>query len=255
MHYRATLLLLLLSLFSLWQSGTKQDAPPQQKHDEAKTIPAPVVAQPTTPQQQGQSDKSCKIPPLTDPFWSNWALVIVGIVTAWIALGTLGDLKKQTAATGVSAEAAKKSAEIAEASLKLVERADVLLDAASLVHGEGMSGKDARVVLQFKNFGRTKAIEVNLALYLVIEGVPESDCTQVPPISMGAGETKDVSSPRFVMFLTEKTAQAILAGTTSLRFKGEAKYQDIFGGDHRSYYEGTWDGSISVFHIDKQETD
>jgi hypothetical protein len=181
-------------------------------------------------------------------------LVIVGIVAAWIALGTLGDLKKQTAATRISADAAKKSAEIAEASLKLVERADVLLDGASL-HGEMLDGKDSRVVLQFKNFGRTKAIEVRLKLNLIIEGVPETDCTNIPPISMGAGETKDVSSPRFVEFLTEQTARKIFTGQTGLSFEGEAQYQDMFGGSHRSHYTGDWDGAINVFLIKKQETD
>jgi hypothetical protein len=182
-------------------------------------------------------------------------LVLVGIVTAWIALGTLSDLKEQTAATKVTAEAAKKSAEIAEASLKLVERADVLLDAASLVHGKVLSGKDARVILQFKNFGRTKAIDVRLKLNLVIEGVPETDSTNIPSISMGAGETKDISSQKFVEFLTEATAQQIFAGAISVTFEGEARYHDIFGGSHRSHYTGTWDRGTDVFRIKKQESD
>lgn len=176
-----------------------------------------MVAQPAAPQQERQSQKSCKIPALTDPFWANWALVIVGIVAAWIALGTLGDLKKQTAATRISADAAKKSAEIAEASLKLVERADVLLNAAYLIHSQVLSDQqNSRVILQFKNFGRTKAVEVKLKLNLIIEKVPETDCTEVPPIAMGAGETKDISSLRFVEFLTEQTAQGIFTGKIGL---------------------------------------
>lgn len=215
-----------------------------------------MVAQPAAPQQERQSQKSCKIPALTDPFWANWALVIVGIVAAWIALGTLGDLKKQTAATRISADAAKKSAEIAEASLKLVERADVLLNAAYLIHSQVLSDQqNSRVILQFKNFGRTKAVEVKLKLNLIIEKVPETDCTEVPPIAMGAGETKDISSLRFVEFLTEQTAQGIFTGKIGLRFEGESRYRDIFGGAYRSYYEGTWGAGTNVFRIDKQEAD
>jgi hypothetical protein len=77
----------------------------------------------------------------------------------------------------------------------------------------------------------------------------------VPPIAMGAGETKDISSPRFVEFLTEQTAQGIFTGKIGLRFEGESRYRDIFGGAYRSYYEGTWDAGTNVFRIDKQEAD
>jgi hypothetical protein len=182
-------------------------------------------------------------------------LVIVGIVTAWIALGTLKDIKQQTSTATISAEAAKKSAEMAEASLKLGERADVLLDGVSLVYGQDLGGKDTRVVVQFKNFGRTKAVNVRLKLNLVTEGIPETDQTNIPTISMGAGEIKEISSQRFVQFMTEIMAQKIFAAETPLSFEGEACYQDIFGTPHRSYYAGTWNKGTNRFHIKKQESD
>jgi hypothetical protein len=250
--------LLTLISFSLWQSRPKQEVPSQQKSDETKNIPSVTQAQPPSQHNDRNAEKQAPKTPMpiwTDPFWSNWALVVVGIITAWVALGTLRDLKKQTAATGISAEAAKKSAEIAEASLKIVERADILLDAASLVYGQIPGGKDARVILQYKNFGRTKAVEVRLRLNLIIKGIPESDHTKIPTIVMGAGETKEASSQRFVEFMTEDTAQEIFSGKTGLSFEGGASYEDIFGNPHHCFYTGTWDKGTNMFHIEKQESD
>ena len=249
------LIVVCVSVTAIGQSGSKQEPPTQQNKDEAKSVPTSVIAQPAPQQQQRQPDGSCKIPAWTDQFWSNWALVIVGIVTAWIALGTLKDIKQQTSTATISAEAAKKSAEMAEASLKLGERADVLLDGVSLVYGQDLGGKDTRVVVQFKNFGRTKAVNVRLKLNLVTEGIPETDQTNIPTISMGAGEIKEISSQRFVQFMTEIMAQKIFAAETPLSFEGEACYQDIFGTPHRSYYAGTWNKGTNRFHIKKQESD
>jgi hypothetical protein len=253
-RYRALLSFLLFVLLPLGQARSQQETPAQKESKETQNVPSVTRTQPDAQEQKRQPDGSCKIPPLTDPFWSNWALVIVGVVTAWIALGTLSDLKKQTAATKIAAEAAKKSSEIAEVSLKLVERADVLLDSVALVHGKVLSGKDSRVVLQFRNFGHTQAAKVRLKLNLIVEGVPDTDSTSIPVVSIGAGDIQTVSSQRFVQFLTETTAQQIFSATIALTFEGEAVYEDIFGSPHRSYYTGTWDRGADVFHINKQES-
>ena len=153
------------------------------------------------------------------------------------------------------AEAAKKNAEVAESALKLGQRADVLLDGAQLHHGQVMSHKDAQVILRFRNFGQTRADEAQLSLYLVIDGVPPTDCTRIPPVVIGAGDTQKVCSPRFVEFLNEKTATGVFSGRTALIFRGEVTYKDIFGGYHRSYYEGTYNVGTGTFQIDKQDAD
>jgi len=168
--YCAILLLFLTSLFSLGQSGTEQDAPAQQKQNETKSVPAPVIAQPSTQQQQGQPDGSCKIPPLTDSFWSNWALVLVGIVAAWIALETLGDLKEQTSTAKTSAEAAKKSADAAFLNAQAVinaERAWIIgipEDETDSVQLFGPSSYVPQCQIGIKNSGRTPGKIVTIAL-------------------------------------------------------------------------------------------
>jgi hypothetical protein len=248
--------LLLLSVSLLGQSSPEQQIAAQQRSSEAQKAPPAVPAQPPVQQKQGQSNNASCVPPWSDPFWSNWALVVVGMITAWIAIGTLSDLKEQTGAAKIAANAAQKSAEVAEAALKLAERADILLSRASFDRGPVLNPKDCRVVLEYKNFGRTKAKDVKFTLNLVIDGVPPTDNRDIPPITMGAGETKQVASQRFIEFMSGQTAQGIFSATTILRFESEAIYKDIFSDQpHRSYYEGTLDIGTNSFRIDKQESD
>jgi hypothetical protein len=43
--------------------------------------------------------------------WSNWTLVVVGVMATWVALSTLKDISEQTRAAKIAAEAAKESAD------------------------------------------------------------------------------------------------------------------------------------------------
>jgi len=108
--------LLSLTLFSLGQSGPKQEAPTQQKSSEAKPNPPVSFVNPQPPaatkknQSDGQPPKS-RLPVWTDPFWSNWALVIITGFAVWVAIGTLNDVKEQTQLTKISADAALLNAQ------------------------------------------------------------------------------------------------------------------------------------------------
>jgi hypothetical protein len=60
------------------------------------------------------------------PNWSNWALVLVGAVAAYLALRTLRTIGVQAAAVE-STDAAKRSADVGERSLTQLERAWVFV--------------------------------------------------------------------------------------------------------------------------------
>jgi hypothetical protein len=164
-------------------------------------------------------------------------------------------MRRNIAISKSAADAATKSANVAESALKLSERADVLLNAAMFKHGTILSGKDARVVLEFKNFGRTRANNLKYTFNLIIEGVPPTDSSKVPQVTMGAGETQHISSQRLVEFLAEDTAQGIFQDKIPLKFEAEVVYKDVFGDPHRSYYEGTLDCATYTFRVDKQDAD
>jgi hypothetical protein len=123
----------------------------------------------------------------------------------WVA--QMAIMQSQVDASKIAANAARKSAEVAEMALKLAERADVLLNAASLtlVDSAGIPrtavNPYSRVTLEFKNFGRTRAQNVRCLIGLIIPGVPESVPPQEPFI-LGPGGTQSVTFHHFKGTLT-----------------------------------------------------
>jgi hypothetical protein len=160
--------------------------------------------------------------------------------------------RRQAAATETAANAAMKSAGVAEMALKLAERADVLLNAASLtvdptvVSTDGPINPYSRVSLELKNFGRTRAQNVMCRIGLVIPGVPES----VPPrdpFILGPGGKQSVLFQTFKATLTKKTYEDIASGVIDLKFAGTVSYEDIFGESHTTTYKGLLDPKTGHF--------
>jgi hypothetical protein len=111
--------------------GSQQQKPADSKSDVSAPLqqPSPVTIVNNqncpAPQQDSAPEKAHQYPEKS--FWGDapsWALVIVGIVAAWIALGTLSDIKKQTEIARQAADAAKDGAKSA------------LLNAQAVIHAE-----------------------------------------------------------------------------------------------------------------------
>jgi len=161
-------------------------------------------------------------------------------------------MQKQALASETAANAAKKSAEVAEMALKLAERADVLLNAVSLtvdptvVSTDGPINPHSRVSLELKNFGRTRAQNVACRIGLVIPGVPES----VPPrelFILGPGAAQLVLFQTFKETLTKKTYEDIASGGIDLKIAGTVTYEDIFGESHTIACKGVLDPRTGHF--------
>ena len=124
------------------------------------------------------------LPNWTDPVWSNWALVIVGIVAAWIAVGTLKDLKKQTVAAKDSADSAKKAADAA------------FLNAQAVINSERpwvsifVTRKHGSYTFQAGNMGRTPAEIISyskrrfFARPADLIGEPQYDAEKTPALTL-----------------------------------------------------------------------
>lgn len=190
----------------------------------------------------------------TDPFWSNWALVLVGGVAAWIALGTLADVKEQAVAAKISAEAAKKSADFAQKAVMISERADILLDGVAVVPSRtGIIDGDAQLKLRYKNFGRTRAKDVRLKAQMLIEGMQLTNATQeLPTLVMGVGQEQTISFQSFGECLTEATFSSIMQGKITLRFEAWAAYEDVFGASYTTRDVGTFLPRRQVFMLDEK---
>jgi len=166
-------------LFLTWQTGAKQETPPQQKRNETQSSSPTTPAQPPAKQEQGQpgQSKKCSWPPWSDPFWSNWALVVVTGFAVWIAFGTLSDLKEQTYATKESAEAAKTSADAALLNAQAAINADRPWIIVLLLQ----SKRNDRVWLNFiaSNEGHSPAVIVSSFAQCAVINDPNS--LSVPP--------------------------------------------------------------------------
>jgi hypothetical protein len=171
----ALLFVVLMPLWSMGQSRPEQQTPTQNKSNEAKPNPtaSPVNPKPTTPTQQNQSEKKtpkCPLPAWTDPFWSNWALVLITGIAVWAALRTLDDLKTQTRLSKIAADAAKKSADAAFVNAQAVinaERAWIIGVPAEETEGVHLFGHPAHVPkceIGIKNSGRTPGKIVTICL-------------------------------------------------------------------------------------------
>jgi hypothetical protein len=175
MRYCLFLLLLFPLSRLLRQYAANQEAPTQQKSRESQKNPPAPSAQLVAKPEQRQPGNGGGVPPWTDPFWSNWALVGITGVAAWIALGTLNDLKEQTAATRALAETAKGISETARDNATAANKtADAaLLNAQAVIKSErpwitGIEGDGGfklfsnpafipKFSLAIKNSGRTPA--------------------------------------------------------------------------------------------------
>jgi len=155
----------------------------------------------------------------------------------------------------IQAKAAKQSADNDERSVRLTERADVLLEAAGLSYGAtGQLDGHTMVKLSFKNFGRTRANNVILAANLLIPGVPNaSTLPPMPQIAMGAGDSQTVAFGNFMRFLTEGTFLGISNGVTKMEFIGKVTYEDVFGDNHICECAGYFEYRTRSFVCTKNE--
>jgi hypothetical protein len=161
-------------------------------------------------------------------------------------------MQRQAAATETAANAAKKSAEVAEMALKLGERADVLLNAVALTMDPTVLSTNSainiysRVNMEFKNFGRTRAQNVRCLIGLIIPGVPETVPPREPFI-LGPGATQLLTFEQFSATMTQKTYQDIAGGVIDLKFAGTVTYEDIFGESHSITCRGLLDPKTGRF--------
>ncbi len=209
---------------------------------------------------------------------SQWILVVAAVITAgfigWQALETrhaaratadsvgaikeqAGIMERQTKATETAANAAQKSAEIAEMALKLADRADVLLESAGLTHhpnsGSVLTGYSS-ALFRFKNFGRTRAVNVKFAVSLSVSETHSSP-PPIEPVVLGADAHQTVRFPQFREWMTEKTFTGISKGEIPLTFQSRVTYEDIFGDSHIAENGGTYMPENDRFRLSGNRAD
>jgi hypothetical protein len=221
--------------------------------------------------QPAATDKASKWQQATaPPTWSNWALVLVGIGATIAALCTLGAIRRQARSMRYqtthlknsviqarkAANAAKRSADAYEETVRLTERADVLMNSASISKPEeDPFWADACVVIQFRNFGRTRANNVRISASLTIPELPPSSPEQMPVTILAPGDIDRLRFNTFGEWLTRQSMQDILDGRLELRFDAKVTYIDIFGLPHTTENGGIYMPRDRVFRLEYGRAD
>jgi hypothetical protein len=183
--------------------------------------------------------------------YAVWAIIINGLLAAaTLAIAIAGVIQARAALRG--ANAATKAANVAESALRKLERAEVLLDSAGVDCAGAMTDGDAQVVVKLTNFGRSRADDVVCSLLVEVGRLPESERKPIamPSVIIGPGDTQTICSEPFRSFLSEAAFKNAMAdGEPPLTFTVVAAYTDVFGGHHRSEYEGRFRARGRTFEV------
>jgi hypothetical protein len=197
----------------------------------------------------------------------NIGLLLAGIAGICVAIRTLKAIERQ----GLSmrrqtthlrnsviqarnaARAAKRSADAYEQAVRLTERADVLLESAGFILSPNTHIFDghARVVLRFKNFGRTRARDVSFRVRLVIPDVPDAYGPELPRMVLGAEQSQSVSFEPFITFLNKPTFDGVARGDITMRFESWTVYADVFDSSYTTRDVGIFNSSSMTFRIEE----
>ncbi|HXO87239.1 MAG TPA: hypothetical protein VN885_01235 [Candidatus Acidoferrales bacterium] len=208
-----------------------------------------------TKDENGSGEKAKGWPPIRDVFWSNWALVIVGIVAAIIAICTLQNIARQTTATEQAVAAANKSAAAADATFTTMKDTAQTELRAYVLPLKGWVKKDLyykdrlaiRIVV--KNSGNTPASKCKMCLAVGIDDFPAP--ANLPTVEADLGKSRFDLAPGGETELGGMLKDAgsldllgVKQNTKGIYAFGEIRYWDVFGTERFSKFRmvctGEW---------------
>jgi hypothetical protein len=237
------------------KNGQEKTAKDQARTNEAKPVanlansPPNEQNTPTQTTSDEHKTEAVRVAPIDiHKDWTDYLYILANLLLTLITLGI-------AIFAAIQARAAKRSADNDERSVRLTERADVLLEAVGLTYGpSGQLDGRAAVKLRFKNFGRTRATNVQLSADLIIPGIPDSaTLPKMPKIVMGAGDDQTATFGNFGNYLTTETAQGIFKGTVKMEFVAKATYDDVFGKSHICECAGYFEHRAKAFVCTRTE--
>ena len=137
----------------------------------------------------------------------------------------------------------------------MTQRADILVDALNFDPPAVIGGHDpkglplyrlpthGRVVASFKNFGPTRASDVNWDFVPVVDGVTAKtpdEPYQHPVVIIPAGDHIKPSTGPISAYYDPSVVSLISKGDKELRVKATITYRDVFGAVHHTTQFGTY---------------
>lgn len=196
-------------------------------------------------------------PQTSPPIYSNWVLIVVTLGAVLAAYKTLREMRKQVDAGIVAAEAAKQSAETAKQALHLAESPDLQVAQIIVETPPGrpptVVSTDCKIILEIRNFGRTRAVAVSGHWKFGIPGLTEKETKKTgAPIVVSANGAAYLTLGLIGDVCSSDQWEEVRHGRMPLRFWGQESYCDVFGHAHVTHAEGTYQPP-NGFSIDKTE--
>lgn len=258
---RAILLFLCLSPLLLAQnkqasqSGVTQKdqskpvSETQQQAQQATNQPTACkceIAKPEEKTQQAQQDDAAE-KRLYHAYM--WATIVGTFINLLILIGVIC----QSRSTAKAADAAKKSADVAEQALRISQAADVHLDAVSVMDDTqaGFYKPTNRVSFRFQNFGSTQARDVAFEYTMKTSVGKETGSEKPLRTVIPAGATRTLSTRPMAGWLTIQEAQAIELGQAEVRFTVSVTWKDVFGETSTAVFSGFYQSGEKKWGYEK----
>lgn len=193
-------------------------------------------------------------------FGTGFSLLFVGVFGVLYARKTLKAIQGQLDALVQSgkqtdqmiaeakrqADAARDSANESRDTARLTQCADVLIDRIELQVAKPQFELSSRIVIHFKNFGPTRALNVKFEFALQPGTLGDVPIVGVP-IALGASSKASLHFPTFRELGWVPHIEDIQSGRIPLGFTGTISYEDVFGFIHTTDCIGEYHRSTHSF--------
>lgn len=138
--------------------------------------------------------------------------------------------RQAAAAYAIAAQAAR----VAEEAVHKTERADFQLDEIKITSGKPNLNEQTIFTFVFRNYGRTRASQIDLKFLVGIDGAyrPQVELAHPHKPTQAAGTSFEFSLRPMGQWLTAGEIARIDSGDLSFGFSTTLTYQDVFGKTH-----------------------
>ncbi|HYB91917.1 MAG TPA: hypothetical protein VEC38_12830 [Candidatus Binataceae bacterium] len=247
------------------QVGSTPNPPPST----STTVPATSTSTAGPKDERGTSHSAGWQAWFWPPNWSNWALVVVAIIAACIAVRTLKEIARQSRtatintriaaraanAAKLSADAAKQSADTSSRELVIANRAYLYLSEVTIrfYEAENVFEEDTRykyeIVYPIFNGGQTPALYLGPFARTIVSGKPPQQTSEAaltldrPQSAVIPPNTETPVRGIYSSFVSEEELDDLRAGKRKLFFYGGLTYLDIFGLERHTWFTLSFAGT------------
>jgi hypothetical protein len=121
----------------------------------------------------------------------------------------------------------------------------------------GEINSTTEVVFVARNYGRTRAKDLQIGWCIYIEGDPVPEIVLLPPLVLGPGAPLETRIGRTIGQIAGSTERynAIGEGALILKTAGELTFVDVFGKRHQAKFRGTFRPLQYSFGVDTETSD